>query len=59
VLGEAGLLAGAAEELAPTRRHMEHRGPRFGEDGAIGWSRYRPRSSQSDQNARAWQLRDP
>jgi hypothetical protein len=30
------------DELAPTRPHMERRDPRFGEDGAVGWSQYRP-----------------
>jgi hypothetical protein len=30
------------EELAPTRHHMERRDPRFGEDGAVGWSHCRP-----------------
>jgi hypothetical protein len=30
------------EELAPTPRRMEHRDPRFGEDGAIGWLQHRP-----------------
>jgi hypothetical protein len=30
------------EELAPTPRRMEHRGPRFREDGAIGWLQHRP-----------------
>jgi hypothetical protein len=28
------------EELAPKRHHMVRRDPRFGEDGAVGWSQY-------------------
>jgi hypothetical protein len=30
------------EELALKRHHMVRRDPQFGEDGAVGWTQYRP-----------------